>query len=211
MFHRLRFIHFKEQMAKSNPFSGVSVAIPMSIPIANLLCNHRIPRMNSRMSLLVITTGGTIDKVYFDESSEYEVGEPTVPHVFRESGVVLPWRLEALMRKDSLAMNEEDRKSIRRACEDASEDRILLTHGTDTMCETAEFLLGVPGKTIVLTGALAPARFRVTDAIFNLGLALGAVQSMPPGVYLAMNGVVFSAGSVRKNRKLGQFEALEDV
>lgn len=164
--------------------------------------------MNLRKPLLVITTGGTIDKVYFDASSEYEVGEPTVPHVFRESGVVLPWRLESLMRKDSLAMNEEDRKTIRRTCEEASEDRILVTHGTDTMCETAEFLAGISGKTIVLTGALAPAGFRVTDAIFNLGLALGAVQSMPPGVYLAMNGTVFSAGCVRKNRELGKFEAL---
>jgi L-asparaginase len=163
------------------------------------------------VSLLVITTGGTIDKVYFDASSEYEVGEPTVPHVFRESGVTLPWRLHPLFRKDSLEMNDDDRTVIRRACEEAPENHILVTHGTDTMCETAMALAGISGKTIVLTGALAPARFRVTDAVFNLGLALGAVQSMPPGVYLAMNGTVFSAGKVRKNRDVGRFEPLEEA
>jgi len=159
------------------------------------------------MRVLVLTTGGTIDKVYFDATSEYEVGEPTVPHVFREAGVTLDWRLEPLLRKDSLEMEDADRLAIRGACEAAEESRILVTHGTDTMSLTAEALTGVPGKTIVLTGALAPARFRVTDAIFNLGLALGAVQSLPEGVYLAMNGTVFEAGRVRKNREAGRFEA----
>lgn len=159
------------------------------------------------MSILVLTTGGTIDKVYFDASSEYEVGEPTVPHVFREAGVALDWRLESLMRKDSLEINDDDRVAIRAACEAAPETRILITHGTDTMSLTAEKLTGIPGKTIVLTGALAPARFKTTDAIFNLGLALGAVQSLPPGVHLAMNGTIFEAGKVRKNREAGRFEA----
>jgi len=158
--------------------------------------------------LLVLTTGGTIDKVYFDASSEYEIGEPTVPIVFRESGVTLEWRLEPLLRKDSLEMTDADRVEIRRACAEAAEDKILITHGTDTMSLTAEALTDLPNKTIVLTGALAPARFRVTDAIFNLGLALGAVQSLPPGVYLAMNGTIFPAGKVRKNREAGRFEAV---
>ena len=107
--------------------------------------------------LLVLTTGGTIDKVYFDASSEYEVGEPTVPHVFRESGVTLEWRLLPLLRKDSLEMTGDDRAAIRQACADAPEEKILITHGTDTMALTAEALVGLPGKTIVLTGALAPA------------------------------------------------------
>ena len=159
-------------------------------------------------SVLVLSTGGTIDKVYFDASSEYEIGEPTVPHVFREAGVQLPWRLHGLLRKDSLEMTGEDRAAIRAACEEAPESRILVTHGTDTMSLTAEALRGIEGKTIVLTGALAPARFRVTDAVFNLGLALGAVQSLPAGVYLAMNGTIFEAGKVRKNREAGRFEAL---
>ncbi len=160
------------------------------------------------VSLLVLTTGGTIDKVYFDASSEYEIGEPTVPHVFREAGVVFPWRLEPVLRKDSLDLTDDDRALIRRTCEAAPETRILITHGTDTMCETASALAGLSGKTIVLTGALAPARFRVTDAVFNLGLALGAVQSLPPGIFIAMNGTIFRAGEVRKNRELGKFELI---
>jgi L-asparaginase len=161
------------------------------------------------MSLRVITTGGTIDKVYFDATSDYEVGEPTVPHVFREAGVLLEYQLEPLFRKDSLEITVEDRVLIRQACERSAEHQILITHGTDTMAETAEFLTGLTGKTIVLTGALSPARFRVTDAIFNLGLALGAVQSGKEGVFLAMNGTVFPAGAVKKNRELGRFEGLD--
>ena len=158
------------------------------------------------MKVRVITTGGTIDKVYFDATSEYEIGEPTVPHVFREAGVGIEWVLEPLMRKDSLDLTDDDRAAIRAACGSAPEYAILVTHGTDTMAVTADALRGIPGKTIVLTGALAPARFRITDAVFNLGLALGAVQSKPPGVYLAMNGRVFDAGRVRKNREAGRFE-----
>ncbi|MBK1828121.1 asparaginase domain-containing protein [Haloferula rosea] len=161
------------------------------------------------MKVRVITTGGTIDKVYFDATSDYEVGEPTVPHVFREAAVAMEYELESLFRKDSLEINEGDRRRIREACERSPEARILITHGTDTMAETAEFLTGIPGKTIVLTGALAPARFRVTDAIFNLGLALGAVQSKGEGVFVAMNGTVFEAGQVRKNREQGRFESAD--
>jgi L-asparaginase len=134
------------------------------------------------------------------------VGEPTVPHVFREAGVSLEWRLEPLLRKDSLDLDDSDRVLVREACERAEEPWILITHGTDTMTETAAALEGVAGKTIVLTGALAPARFRVTDAVFNLGLALGAVQALPPGVWLAMNGRIFRAGKVRKNRDAACFE-----
>jgi L-asparaginase len=162
----------------------------------------------SAVSLLILTIGGTIDKVYFDATSEYEVGEPTVPHVFREAGVTVDWRVESLFRKDSLELTDDDRAAIRRTCEEAPESRILITHGTDTMCQTAAALAGIGGKTIVLTGALAPARFRITDAVFNLGLALGAVQSLPCGVAIAMNGTVFPAGTVRKNRELGRFEAI---
>lgn len=160
------------------------------------------------MRILILSTGGTIDKVYFDASSDYEVGEPTVPHVFREAGVALEWRLVPLLRKDSLELTDADRAAIRQACLAAPETHILITHGTDTMTLTAERLRDLPGKTIVLTGALAPARFRVTDAIFNLGLALGALQAKPPGVYLAMNGTIFTAGQVRKNRSAGRFETL---
>lgn len=163
------------------------------------------------VDLLILTVGGTIDKVYFDASSEYEVGEPTVPHIFQGAGVSLDYSLLPLLRKDSLEMTAEDRAMIRATCEQATESNILITHGTDTMAETAESLIGVEGKTIVLTGAMAPARFRETDAVFNIGCATGAAQSLPPGVYIAMNGRVFPAGMVRKNRTARCFEWIESA
>ena len=157
--------------------------------------------------MLILTTGGTIDKVYFDANSEYEVGEPMVPQVFADVGASLDYRLVPLMRKDSLEITDEDRELIRRTCDEAEERMIVITHGTDTMTTTAESLADVGGgKTIVLTGSLAPARFRLTDAIFNLGCALGAVAGCAPGVYIAMHGRVFEAGKVRKNRDAGRFE-----
>lgn len=158
--------------------------------------------------MLILTTGGTIDKIYFDASSEFEVGDPTVPHIFEDVGAQIDYELISLFRKDSLEMTAEDRLKIRKTCEDSSQKKILITHGTDTMAETAEALTDLPGKIIVLTGAMAPARFRVTDAIFNIGTAIGALQSMKEGVYLAMNGQIFKAGSVRKNREAGKFEVL---
>ncbi len=157
----------------------------------------------------IFTTGGTIDKVYFDATSEYEIGDPTIPHIFKDVGVHAEYELLSLMRKDSLELSAEDRAEIRRQCEASKHERILITHGTDTMCETAEYLMGLEGKTIVITGALSPARFRVTDAVFNLGLAMGAVQSQPNGVYIAMSGEVFTAGKVWKNREAGRFEVKE--
>lgn len=165
--------------------------------------------MRNDSKLLVLTLGGTIDKVYFDASSEFEVGEPTVPHIFQIAGVTLDYSLVPLMRKDSLEMNDDDRVKIRATCEQAVETTILITHGTDTMSETAKTLEGIQGKTIVLTGAMAPARFRETDAVFNIGCATGAVQSLPPGVYLAMNGRIFPAGQVHKNREERCFEWIE--
>lgn len=156
----------------------------------------------------ILTTGGTIDKIYFDATSEYEIGDPTIPHIFNEVGVHAEYTLESVMRKDSLDITDEDREVIKQKCLASKEGKILITHGTDTMCQTAKFLAEIEGKTIVLTGALSPARFRVTDAIFNLGLAMGAVQSMPPGVYIAMSGEVFEAGRVRKNREKGRFEKI---
>jgi L-asparaginase len=158
--------------------------------------------------MLILTTGGTIDKVYFDAASEFEVGEPTVPHIFEDVGADIEYELHPLFRKDSLEMTDEDRAVVRAACETTSHCQILITHGTDTMARTAEALMGIPGKVIVLTGALAPARFRVTDAIFNIGSAVGALQSLDEGVYLAMNGRIFEAGKVRKNREAGRFEVL---
>ena len=158
--------------------------------------------------MLILTTGGTIDKVYFDAAFEFEVGDPTVPHIFEDVSADIDYELISLFRKDSLEITDEDRAKIRTACEESSHRQILITHGTDTMTQTAEELQGLPDKIIVLTGAMAPARFRVTDAIFNVGAAVGALQSLTEGVYLAMNGRIFEAGTVRKNRDAGRFEKL---
>jgi L-asparaginase len=110
---------------------------------------------------------------------------------------------------DSLDMNEQDRHTIARACQDVPENRILITHGTDTMPETAALLAGlIKDKTIVLTGAMVPYKFGSSDGLFNLGSALAFVQTLPAGVYVAMNGKIFEAENVRKNKTRGEFEAI---
>ena len=156
--------------------------------------------------LRIFTTGGTIDKVYFDAKSEYEVGEPQIGDILREMGVQFPFEITSLMRKDSLDMTDADRAAIRAAVEKDVAVRVLITHGTDTMTETAAALAGVKGKTIVLTGALNPAKFRGSDAIFNIGGAVAAAQALPTGVYIFMNGRIFDAHRVRKNRDKNRFE-----
>lgn len=159
------------------------------------------------MTIRILTTGGTIDKVYFDQKSTFEVGEPQIIEVLREVNVTVPYALTPLLRKDSLELTDADRQLIRQAVEAAGESRILLTHGTDTMVETARVLQGIAGKTIVLTGAMQPARFRQTDAVFNIAAAFTAVQLLPPGVYIAMNGQLFDPQQVRKNVAANRFES----
>lgn len=154
----------------------------------------------------VITTGGTIDKIYFDARSQFEVGDPVIGHVLEEALVSIPWTVQSLMQKDSLEINDEDRVRIRDAVLSAPESRILITHGTDTMAATAEAIGDTEGRTVVLTGSLSPARFRSSDAIFNVGAAFAAVQSLPVGTWLFMNGQVFRAGDVRKNTETNRFE-----
>ena len=160
------------------------------------------------MFIRFITTGGTIDKIYFDALSQFEVGESQVEHILREGLVQFDYEIVPLLQKDSLEMTDEDRAHLRHYVEQDDATLYVITHGTDTLAETAEALQGLGGKTIVLTGALTPARFRTTDAIFNVGMAVAAVQVSPPGVYIAMSGQVFAAGEVRKNRAENRFEAL---
>jgi L-asparaginase len=160
-------------------------------------------------AILVLTTGGTIDKNYFDALSEYQIVDSGIPALLKEARVALPFRVVEVCRKDSLELTDADRADIARHAAEASETRIVITHGTDTMTETAKALAGVPGKTIVLTGALSPARFAETDAGFNLGMAFAAAQVAPPGVYIAMSGQVFDGLKVRKDRAAGRFVALD--
>ena len=159
-------------------------------------------------ALHIFTTGGTIDKIYFDAKSEYEVGEPQIGEILREMNVQVPFTITSLMRKDSLDMNDSDRAVIHKAVASASEHRIVITHGTDTMAKTAAALADIRDKTMVLTGALNPARFRGSDAMFNIGGALIAAQSLPAGVYLVMNGRVFDGRKARKNRERNRFEEI---
>ena len=156
--------------------------------------------------LLIITTGGTIDKIYFDDKSDYQVGEPQISQILHAMHVAFDFEVSALMRKDSLHITDSDRQLIRAAVAASDAPQVLITHGTDSMVDTARELMGLAGKTIVLTGALNPARFRDSDAIFNIGCAVGAVQCLPAGVYVAMNGKVWNPEHVRKNRSENRFE-----
>jgi len=158
--------------------------------------------------LLIITTGGTIDKIYFDDKSDYQIGEPQISQILHAMHVAFEFEVTALMRKDSLHIGDKERALIHATAAAADTRHILITHGTDTMVETAKVLSDLTDKTIVLTGALNPARFRDSDAIFNIGCAVGAVQSLPPGVYIAMNGTVWNPEHVRKNRRENRFEPL---
>ena len=159
------------------------------------------------MRIQFITTGGTIDKIYFDAMSRFEVGESQVEHVLREGLVQFDYEVVPLLRKDSLEMTDEDRSLIREHIVAQPGRHFVITHGTDTMAATADALRGLDDKVIVLTGALSPARFRTTDAVFNVGMAVAAAQVSPPGVYIAMSGQIFRAGEVRKNRDANRFES----
>lgn len=160
------------------------------------------------MKLKIFTTGGTIDKVYFDDLSNYEVGDPQVLEILKEANVDFEYELQEVVRKDSIYMTDDDRQLLRRLIQADHNRLILITHGTDSMADTAAHLTDLGDKVIVLTGALTPARFRRTDAAFNVGCAVGAIQALQPGVYIAMNGRIFPAGTVRKNRAKGCFEDL---
>jgi L-asparaginase len=164
--------------------------------------------MAGAMTIRFITTGGTIDKIYFDDLSQFEVGESQIQHILAEGLVAFAFDVVPLMHKDSLEITDDDRRMLRDFIEQDEGSHYVVTHGTDTMPETAKALSHIVGKTIVLTGALTPARFKTTDAVFNVGMAVAAVQVAAPGVYIAMSGQVFEAGAVRKNRAQNRFEKL---
>ncbi len=158
------------------------------------------------MKIKFLAAGGTIDKIYFDRESEYQIGEPAVCEVLKEANATFDFEVASVLRKDSLDMTDEDRRSIRDHVLSCPELRIVVTHGTDTMIETARVLCGIKGKTIVLTGAMQPAKFRFTDAVFNIGCAVIAVQTLPEGVHIVMNGKIFDPRTTKKNRAANRFE-----
>lgn len=162
----------------------------------------------TRSPILVITTGGTIDKQYFDALSEYKIGESVIEQLLATARVTHPFRVVELMRKDSLELTDADRDLIAATIAAAPEKRIVVTHGTDTMTDTAKSLSHLDDRTIVLAGALAPARFKESDASFNLGMAFACCQAAQPGVWITMNGTVFDGLAVRKDRAAGSFVSI---
>lgn len=160
---------------------------------------------NEKSIIDILTTGGTIDKVYFDALSEYQIGPTTLPDILSENNVHVPHRVTQLMRKDSLELNDEDRQAIHDAVTASDADKILVTHGTDTMVQTGRLLADIAGKTIVLTGSMQPATLRHSDAAFNVGFALAATQTLAHGVYVAMNGEVFDPLHAKKDRAAHRF------
>ena len=160
------------------------------------------------MKIKIYTVGGTIDKVYFDRKNTYEVGEPKIGEILKEANVNLEYEISSILHKDSLDMTDEDRQLIFDEIASDEHRHIVLTHGTDTMIQTAKKLKTIPDKVIVLTGAMEPARLKYSDAEFNIGCAVAAVQVLTPGVYIAMNGRIFDPDRIKKNLEQNWFEAL---
>ena len=162
------------------------------------------------MSIAILTVGGTIDKDYFDALSEYQITESPIHELLHTFNVNFDYQVIPVMKKDSLDMTDEDRDNLRNLISKLDQELILITHGTDTMAQTAKVLTGIENKTIILTGAMKPARFKDTDAIFNIGFALGALRTISKGIYIAMNGEVFKPENVIKNRTAHRFETISE-
>jgi L-asparaginase len=158
--------------------------------------------------LNILSTGGTIDKIYYDDKSDYQIGEPEIGRILRSMNVAFEFEVRALLRKDSLHLDDADRSLIRQAIITSADSHFLITHGTDTMVETAAALGDTGDRVIVMTGALNPSRFVDSDAVFNIGCAVGAVQVLSPGIWIAMNGRIWDPRKVRKNRSANRFEAI---
>jgi len=159
------------------------------------------------MTIRVFVTGGTFDKEYNELTGELYFKESHLPEMLRLGRCNLAVEVRTLMMIDSLQMTDDDRQIIQQHCRHVPESRIVITHGTDTMVETAGVLArAIADKTIILTGAMIPYKFGSSDGLFNLGSALAFAQTLPPGIYVAMNGRYFPWNRVRKNRQTGMFE-----
>lgn len=160
------------------------------------------------MTIKVLITGGTIDKQYSELNGELIFTQSSIGDMLAQGGVKLDISLETVMLKDSLDMDDNDRQEILTSCLACDESQIVITHGTDTMVETGQVLAaGIKDKTIVLLGAMVPYQFKNSDALFNLGCAIAAVQTLGNGVYITMNGKIFNHDNVIKNKELGEFQS----
>jgi L-asparaginase len=183
------------------------VAVSDTTP--NPTFSGRIERQEAEAVIRIFVTGGTFDKTYDEIRGQLSFGDTHLPEMLRLGRARADVVIATLMMVDSLQMTDADRAVIVRNCQHCEESCIIITHGTDTMVETAAALArAVPGKTIVLTGAMIPYAFGSSDGLFNLGSALSLVQVLPAGVYIAMNGRHFAWDAVRKNRETGVFEAV---
>jgi L-asparaginase len=161
------------------------------------------------MAIRILITGGTFDKEYNELTGELFFKDTHLPEMLKLGRCRVNVDIRTLMMIDSLDMTEQDRALIADHCIKAEEKKIIITHGTDTMADTARFLADrITDKTIVITGAMIPYKFGSSDGLFNLGSAMAFVQSLPHGIYVAMNGRFFPWNNVRKNRKTGEFEEL---
>jgi len=164
---------------------------------------------NMNKKIRIIVTGGTFDKEYNEINGELFFKDSHVKNMLALGRSRLDLNIRTLMMIDSCDMDEEDRYIIVKNCEKSSEKKIIITHGTDTMVETAKVLANsINDKTIILTGAMIPYTFGSSDGLFNMGSAIAFVQTLPVGVYIAMNGKYFSWDNVRKNKKIGEFEKI---
>jgi L-asparaginase len=161
------------------------------------------------MKILILVTGGTFDKEYNELAGELFFKDTHVSEMLKLGRSLVPTYVHTLMMIDSLNMTDADREAITKFCKEADQDHIIITHGTDTMAETARYIQKqISDKTIVLTGAMVPYKFGSSDGLFNLGSAMAFVQTLSKGVYIAMNGKYFHADNVRKDTKHGVFEEL---
>jgi L-asparaginase len=160
------------------------------------------------MKLHILAVGGTIDKVYFDALSDYKIGPPAATEILQRVKVNFDYDVSQIISKDSLDMTDADREEILAAVQAHPANHVIITHGTDTMVATGQVLKQALGKTIVIMGAMQPAIMKLTDADFNLGVAVAAVQALQEGVYLCMNGRIYDVDKVSKNRAQGQFQDL---
>ncbi|WP_346237504.1 asparaginase domain-containing protein [Niabella insulamsoli] len=162
------------------------------------------------MKIRIFITGGTFDKEYNMLNGQLYFKDTHLPELLEKGRNLVPVEIRTLMMVDSLEMTEEDRALIAYQCEQCEEERIVITHGTDTMDQTARVLAQtVKNKTVVITGAMIPIKFGSSDGLFNLGSALAFAQTLPHGIYVAMNGRCFNWDNVRKNRQTGVFEELK--
>jgi len=161
------------------------------------------------MKIKLITCGGTIDCENIDEKNVYSFKESYIPKMLKQARCNADIDIKFLMAKDSLLMDDADRNKVLEECKKTEESRIIITHGTDTIVETAKVLaVNIKNKVVVLLGAMIPYNQENSDAMFNLGFAISTVQSLSNGVYVCMNGKIFSSDNVKKNKELGQFETL---